>query len=1022
MAQFVNMHKVELSNSVAPVVSLRQIFYGDVAANRIGAIVLMNGAPVTLGGTCSGTAILADGSTVALTGTVSGNEAYVVLSSGCYSMEGQIQVFVKLTVSGVTTTLLAAVGTVRLTETDRIIDPGTIIPSVSALITSIEDAIASIPADYSALLGSIAHTFSTSTAYTAGQYVWYNGELYRFNAAHPAGAWIGTDAARYTATDELPLIQQALGTKADAAEVADLKSALNTLDDTLILTTTDNIDLPIAEKQTMKLLRSTGEIDDGTLTNQLVCAFDVSGYSGCVFSFQGRTNAEQYFAFYTCEIISECGLATLCSEVGQYNSGVEKTIDEIPAGAKLLVAGMRQNPYKIQGILVTVSAKSDANLASTYSLTRVYEIGEYCIHNGNAYRRIVYSGQSGAWNDAEWESVRITEAVKTNTDEISSVADALENKVSKENTVVSEKTLMFTDAIVNHSQKLITSDGTITDGTLTNQVVTEIKIPSNYDKMIFKAQMRTSAEAYMAIYNADAFEECGPSTLVSISQYKGSGDGYQNEIDITSDTKILCVLNRGEVQKCDVQKLSSISSLEGNFAEPYDFTKEYRPSEYCTKDEAVYKRKESESYAAESWNEEHWDKVSYAFEHETEQDFTAFSDFVVGRINTQTGGIISSYVSAISKDIFKLDRDIIVSISDGYWFNFVAYGSYEESSIIRSIDSGFGSNLTHIPAGTYMRAVIGETGRQSTEQLQESEIKNIARKITFISAYGDQQVKIENGQTAMYKSDTALMFQKGAAEKTFSKQPCILVAGQSNIDGRVPASSLPEEVAAAFPNVLMANSSTGAFSSIGQASGNQGIDRSMYKALNDSGNGNIYIIKRSMGATAISPYGSTKCWTPWYEELDDISNSLLYSFDLLTKKCIAQSGSLFDIKAFLWQQGEGDYSTLTSGNRKAAFAYYRNFKALVAYVRGMANNPRLPIVCGTVSHLSGQYDPIVEAATIKVAEEDPYMTCIDMSGAGLLDAYHFNADAAVYFGYKAFDALIDFGVVTGTKINPTRPW
>lgn len=228
MAQFVNMHKVELSNSVAPVVPLRQIFYGDVAANRIGAIVLMNGAPVTLGGTCSGTAILADGSTVALTGTVSGNEAYVVLPAGCYSIEGQIQVFVKLTVSGVTTTLLAAVGTVRLTETDQIIDPGTIIPSVAQLISDIENAVASIPADYSALLGSIAHTFSASTAYTAGKYVWYNGELYRFNVNHPAGAWIGTDAARYTATDEFPIIQQALGTKADAADVAELKSDLNT--------------------------------------------------------------------------------------------------------------------------------------------------------------------------------------------------------------------------------------------------------------------------------------------------------------------------------------------------------------------------------------------------------------------------------------------------------------------------------------------------------------------------------------------------------------------------------------------------------------------------------------------------------------------------------------------------------------------------------------------------------------------------------------------------------------------------
>lgn len=74
---------------------------------------------------------------------------------------------------------------------------------------------------------AIAHTFDPGVDYTAGKYVWYNGELYRFNVDHPAGAWIGTDAARYTATDEFSLIQQALDTKADAAEVADLKSALN---------------------------------------------------------------------------------------------------------------------------------------------------------------------------------------------------------------------------------------------------------------------------------------------------------------------------------------------------------------------------------------------------------------------------------------------------------------------------------------------------------------------------------------------------------------------------------------------------------------------------------------------------------------------------------------------------------------------------------------------------------------------------------------------------------------------------
>lgn len=59
---------------------------------------------------------------------------------------------------------------------------------------------------------AIAPTFSASTAYAAGAYVWYNGNLYRFTAAHAAGAWTGTDAA-----------QVAL-----AGDVADLKSALTT--------------------------------------------------------------------------------------------------------------------------------------------------------------------------------------------------------------------------------------------------------------------------------------------------------------------------------------------------------------------------------------------------------------------------------------------------------------------------------------------------------------------------------------------------------------------------------------------------------------------------------------------------------------------------------------------------------------------------------------------------------------------------------------------------------------------------
>lgn len=203
MAQFYNIFKVELNTGACPVVSLRQIHYADKLANRVGVEAYFNGLPQTLAGTCSGTAILSDGSTVAISGgQVSGNTAYIELPAGCYSVEGQIRVFVKLTTGGVTTTLLAAVGTVMLTETDTVIDPGTIIPSVSQLISDIEDAVASIPSDYSNLITSIAPNFSSSATYHTGDYVWYSGTLYRFTQDH-SGTWNSSHASAATVSEGL---------------------------------------------------------------------------------------------------------------------------------------------------------------------------------------------------------------------------------------------------------------------------------------------------------------------------------------------------------------------------------------------------------------------------------------------------------------------------------------------------------------------------------------------------------------------------------------------------------------------------------------------------------------------------------------------------------------------------------------------------------------------------------------------------------------------------------------------------
>jgi len=52
-------------------------------------------------------------------------------------------------------------------------------------------------------IGYIAGAFDAAADYTAGAYVLKDGGLYRFDADHPAGAWIGTDATQVTVGTEL---------------------------------------------------------------------------------------------------------------------------------------------------------------------------------------------------------------------------------------------------------------------------------------------------------------------------------------------------------------------------------------------------------------------------------------------------------------------------------------------------------------------------------------------------------------------------------------------------------------------------------------------------------------------------------------------------------------------------------------------------------------------------------------------------------------------------------------------------
>lgn len=155
MALIETWYNQDLQNPVAVHHLHGNVFSQDNNGNLIGVHVFDGGEPAVISGTVSASVVRADGVTVPVAGSISGNSCSVILSSSCYAVEGTLSIVIKLTGGGSTTTLCALVAYVYKSSTDAVVDPDTIIPSVQALITAIENAVATIPPDYSELSNSV---------------------------------------------------------------------------------------------------------------------------------------------------------------------------------------------------------------------------------------------------------------------------------------------------------------------------------------------------------------------------------------------------------------------------------------------------------------------------------------------------------------------------------------------------------------------------------------------------------------------------------------------------------------------------------------------------------------------------------------------------------------------------------------------------------------------------------------------------------------------------------------------------
>lgn len=157
MAQIETWYRQDLKQPVQVHHLPGNVFSQDNQGNLLGVEVFEDGVPASLSGTVSANIVRSDGGTVAATGTLSGNKLSVVLPAAAYAIPGVISVVIKLSSGGSSAvTLLAVVALVYASSTDTPVDPGTIMPSIQDLIDEIEDAVASIPSDYSSLSNAVA--------------------------------------------------------------------------------------------------------------------------------------------------------------------------------------------------------------------------------------------------------------------------------------------------------------------------------------------------------------------------------------------------------------------------------------------------------------------------------------------------------------------------------------------------------------------------------------------------------------------------------------------------------------------------------------------------------------------------------------------------------------------------------------------------------------------------------------------------------------------------------------------------
>lgn len=239
------------------------------------------GNAVPLSGTVAGVFLRSDNANVAISGTTSEGVASITLTEECYVLPGRFLFTVFVTSDGQKTVVYAATGTVTRTSGD------TITPEVESdvvdLINRINEAVATIPADYTDLWTSIAPAFSTSATYSAGSYVTYDGNVYCFINAH-TGSWNPSDVVAVNVGGELSEINSSVSDLQEETsdlptirnDISEAKEDIEDLEEATTDLPTMRTNISSLQRNAADLKSTLNEQQNGTIKG--VIRFDTDGY------------------------------------------------------------------------------------------------------------------------------------------------------------------------------------------------------------------------------------------------------------------------------------------------------------------------------------------------------------------------------------------------------------------------------------------------------------------------------------------------------------------------------------------------------------------------------------------------------------------------------------------------------------------------------------------------------------------------------------------------------------------------